>query len=618
MDRRKFLRRAGAFSIPMLAGVPGVHAAGGNFLTSLLPPSSNRVLVLIQLIGGNDGLNTLVPTDQLSELQQVRSNVYMPATSLLPITTNLAFHSRMAGMQQLFNAGKISIVQDVGYPNQNRSHFRSTDIWTTASDSTTQLDTGWMGRHLETEFVNYPTGYPSASLPHPPAISMGSVANATCQGMVTNLSQTVEDPYDSTTLALGGNTTLPNDNYGDELGFLRTAIEQTNAYGSVIRDAANLGNNSPGVTYPSGSHLASQLKNVALLISGGLQTQIYVVSLGGFDTHSGQVDGVNTTDGQHANLLQFLSEGIAAFQADLEALGLADRVLGMTFSEFGRRIRSNGSVGTDHGTAAPQFLFGNCVSGTVLGNNPTIDTSVSQDEGVPMQYDFRDLYGSVLVDWFGVADADVRSLLYPNFVYLPVAGGCAASLPVDLLNFTATGRDKRVELEWQTSFESENAGFEVERSTDGRNFRPIGFVAAREADARGYRDYAFTDADVVEGPTYYYRLKQKDFDGGFEYSPIRTARLLGTAVGEWSVGTPQPNPATSQTTVQVFAPVDGRVTYALYDASGRKLFGDSTAVAGRRDTRIDVPLGRVPAGIYTLRFRAGGGDFVNRKLVVSK
>ena len=231
MDRRNFLRRAGAVSLPLLTGVPGIKAAGSSFLTSLLPPGSDRVLVLVQLNGGNDGLNTLIPTDQLGNLQSVRSNIYQPESSLRPITTSLSLHSRMGGMQQLYNEGKVSIVQSVGYPNQNRSHFRSSDIWTTGSDATTELETGWLARHLEVEYPDFPDNYPNPGSPHPPAISMGNIPNATCQGYVTNMSQTVTDPSRLTFLAPGGNTPLPDDSYGDELGFLRVAIEQTNAYG---------------------------------------------------------------------------------------------------------------------------------------------------------------------------------------------------------------------------------------------------------------------------------------------------------------------------------------------------------------------------------------------------
>ncbi|MEO0733165.1 MAG: DUF1501 domain-containing protein [Bacteroidota bacterium] len=612
MDRRNFLRSAGTLSLPLLGGLRGVQAAGSSLLTSLLPPNSDKVLVLIQLAGGNDGLNTLIPIDQMGAYQSVRANVAQPQSSLRAITNSLAMHSRMEGMEQLFKDERLSIIQSVGYPNQNRSHFRSTDIWSTASDATTELDTGWLGRHLEVNFPGYPEGYPSDDSPHPPAISMGSTANATCQGLITNMSQTVQNPFNLTYLAPGGETPLPEDNYGDELGFLRVAIAQTNAYGSYIQDAANNGNTI--ATYPN-NHLANQLKNVARMISGGLQTQVYVVRQGGYDTHAGQVSG-GTTNGQHAGLLDDLSQSIAAFQADLDALDLADRVLGMTFSEFGRRIRSNNSNGTDHGDAAPMFLFGNCATGTILGDNPTIDTGVDQNTGVPMQYDFRDVYGSVLVDWFEVPEASVRSLLYPGFVYLPVADSCAAVLPVELLDFTATGAEKTIDLRWRTSKEVDNIGFDVERSLDGRTFISIARVPAATPGPDGVREYELRDFDVETGPLYYYRLRQEDVDGSFTHSPIRTARLRGSAVGEWSFGHAFPNPASEETVVQVYAPQDGRVNYSLFSSDGRRLFTDGTVVYGRRDNQLTIRLGRVPAGTYTLRFTAGNGEYTTRSLIV--
>lgn len=615
MDRRKFLRRAGAFSLPFIAGVPGVRAAGSSAFSALLPPDSGKVLVLIQLAGGNDGLNTLIPTDQLGALQSVRSNIYLPPSSLKPLTNSLSLHGRMGGMQNMFDAGQLSIVQSVGYPNQNRSHFRSTDIWTTASDASVEMETGWLGRHLEVDFPGFPEGYPREDAWDPPAISMGNVANATCQGLVSNLSQTVTDPFDSTTLTIGGNTPLPNDNYGTELGFLRVAIEQTNEYGDRIREAAN---NNAGYSEGnySGSRLGQQLENVVRLIKGGLKTSVYVVTMGGFDTHDTQTSGSSTTAGRHADLLTELSDGIAAFQQHLQANDLADRVMGMTFSEFGRRIRSNGSRGTDHGTAAPLFVFGNCASGTILGDNPTIDTSVDQNEGVPMQYDFRDVYGSLLVDWFQVDESSVRSLLYPGFVYLPVANGCANSLPVDLLNFTAAGRDKTIDLDWQTATEANNDGFVVERSQDGRDFVSVGWVPATEAANGGVRNYRLTDENVRKGPLYYYRLKQMDRDGAFEYSPIRTARLAGAAVGQWSFGHAYPNPVDTETTLQVYAPTDGRVDYVLYNSAGQRILSDSVTVYGRQDNQLTVRVGRVPAGVYTLRLTSGDGKYTNRKLVV--
>ena len=174
------------------------------------------------------------------------------------------------------------------------------------------------------------------------------------------------------------------------------AIGQTNAYGATIKEAAEAGDIA--VDYPAG-RFAGHLRNVARMIAGGLKTKVYVVSLGGFDTHARQVSA-NTTEGRHADLLGELSAGITAFQRDLDDRGLTDRVLGMTYSEFGRQIAANGSDGTDHGEAAPLFVFGGCAGGNVIGSNPEIPDEVDRGAAVPFEFDFRDVYGSVLVDWF--------------------------------------------------------------------------------------------------------------------------------------------------------------------------------------------------------------------------
>ena len=188
---------------------------------------------------------------------------------------------------------------------------------------------------------------------------------------------------------------------------------QTNAYNDVIQTANDNGANL-STKYEDDDSLASKLKIVAKLIAGGLKTKVYVVNLGGFDTHALQVDGSDQTTGDHAELLSSLSKSICAFQDDLEQLGLDERVVGMAYSEFGRRIRSNDSLGIDHGTAGPMMLFGSCVNPAVLGDNPEISPDVDNQEGVPMQFDFRSVYGSVLMDWFEVEEQVVKDLLYDD------------------------------------------------------------------------------------------------------------------------------------------------------------------------------------------------------------
>lgn len=427
MKRRKFLKAAGTVvSLPILLNGFRLSAMSRHSIFRTLNNETDRVLVIIQLNGGNDGLNMLTPLDQYGRLANARLNILIPEMELLGLSdTSLGFHPQMAGVLNLYDNARLNIIQSVGYPEQNRSHFRSTDIWTSGSPADESWTTGWLGRFFESGHPGFPEGYPSEEYPHPFAITMGSIVSETCQGTAANFSMTLNDPFSLAPLTQGAPGEVPDTPYGDELEFLRTTIAQSNAYSESVLEAANSGSNR--ATYPEGNRLGEQLKNVALLVSGGLQTKVYVVSIGGFDTHANQVEAGKPLVGEHSTLLQNLSEAIAAFQADLQAQGLEQRVIGMTFSEFGRQIRSNDSYGTDHGSAAPLLVFGPCVNPGVLGDNPEIPDQVEPQEGVPMQFDFRDVYGSILMDWFEVGEEAVRSLLHPDFQYLPVLQPCAVN-----------------------------------------------------------------------------------------------------------------------------------------------------------------------------------------------
>jgi uncharacterized protein (DUF1501 family) len=614
MNRRNFLRTTGALSVPALLQ-QGIAANPLALFSQLSRSDNDNILVLIRLAGGNDGLNTVIGLDQLENLRQVRSNIVLPDSGIIGLDTNTGLHGVMTGMQELFQEGKLGIVQAAGYPNQNRSHFRSTDIWTTASAANEVITTGWLGRYLEIDHPEYPTNYPNEDFPYPLGMTMGNVVSETCQGQASNFSVAVNNPFNYLYIAPGGNTPLPDNYYGSEVSFVRDLIGQSNTYGAVVQEAAQAGE-SRSENYTDGS-LSRQLRNIATLISGGLGTKVYIATLGGFDTHSGQTNGDNTT-GVHANLLRELSDSIRAFTEDLELLGASHRVLGMTFSEFGRRIRSNQSNGSDHGDAAPLFLFGDCVQGGILGNSPEIDTEVAQNVGVPMQYDFRDIYGSVLVDWFDVPAATVQNLVNGSFTYLPIAGGCLASLPVDLLSMTVTGYDVNVEIAWQTDNEINNRGFAVERSDDGRNFRRIGWVDAAPITGNSVKDYRFEDNNVLRGRTYYYRLKQEDLDGTYNYGPVKVARLRGSAIADWAVGLPRPNPVSPDSYIKVYAPTDATATFELMDVQGRRVRTGTITLAGGQDSRVMLrPEGLAP-GTYMWRLRTKEGKQFARKLVVNR
>ncbi|MEO1257835.1 MAG: DUF1501 domain-containing protein [Bacteroidota bacterium] len=425
MKRRKFIQSAG-LSVPLMVNGMNLRAMPKSSIFSAISSENDKVLVLIQLNGGNDGLATITPLDQYDKLANVRGNILIPQGSLLDVGSDNAFHPSMTGLKSQFDDGRMSVVQSVGYPNQNRSHFRSTDIWTSGSPADQQWTTGWLGRYLQEGAPDYPAGYPNSDCPDPFAITMGSLVSETCQGTAINYSLAINDPFSLNPLLDLEGSVPPMTPYGDELTFLRDSIEQTNAYGEVISNAASSASNM--VTYPGldANPLANQLKNVALMIAGGLQTKVYVVSIGGFDTHANQI-GDSPSVGVHANLLSQLSQAVDTFQRDLVLLGLDQRVLTMTFSEFGRRIRSNDSLGTDHGDAAPLMLFGSCIAPGFIGDNPEIPVNPGVQDAIAMQYDFRNVYGSVLMDWFEVAEDDVKNLLFADFNHLPIIEGCEAT-----------------------------------------------------------------------------------------------------------------------------------------------------------------------------------------------
>ncbi len=422
MKRRKFIQSTG-LSIPLIVNGMNLRAMPKSSIFSAISGDNDKVLILIQLNGGNDGLATITPLDQYDKLANARGNILIPQSSLLDVGFNNAFHPNMTGIKSVFDDGRMAVVQSVGYPNQNRSHFRSTDIWTSGSPANETWTTGWLGRNFEVDAPDYPEGYPSAEYPDPFAITMGSLVSETCQGSAVNYSLAINDPFNLNPLLDLEGSTVPNTPYGDELTFLRQTIEQTNAYGEVITNAAESANNLADYPAADANPFANQLKNVARMITGGLQTKVYVVSLGGFDTHANQV-GDNPALGNHATLMLWLSDAIKSFQEDLVLLGLDQRVLTMTFSEFGRRIRSNDSFGTDHGDAAPLMLFGSCVAPGFIGDNPEIPDNPEVGDAVAMQYDFRNVYGSVFMDWFDIAEDDVKNLLFPEFSHIPIIEGC--------------------------------------------------------------------------------------------------------------------------------------------------------------------------------------------------
>jgi uncharacterized protein (DUF1501 family) len=505
MKRREFIQStSAAVSLPVFLNGIGLTSVSHAALFNAINLESDRVLVLVQLNGGNDGLSTVLPLDQYSNLANARPNILVPESSGLIIEDNVALHEKFEGIRNLYTEGKVGIINSVGYPDQNRSHFRSTDIWTSGSPSDEVWTTGWLGRLMDDYHPDYPSGYPNIEFPAPLAITMGSLLSSTCQGAVTNLSLALNDPFELDPLNPGIEDDVPSNHFGQELVFLRQTVAQTNAYSSVITDAANLGTNM--AEYPENNDLATQLKNIALMISGGLQTKIYIANIGGFDTHANQVFNGLPLDGNHQFLLDQVSTAIEAFQQDLEMQGLEERVVGMTFSEFGRRIRSNDSFGTDHGTAGPMFLFGSCVNPGIIGHNPEIPEQVGVLDGVPMQYDFRDVYGSLLMDWFEVSEDMVKDIIYQDFTYMPIVNVCnevinnSSELVFDVPEITVYPNPFRDRTMIRFETEQERARLSVFNTIGGE----VAVLFDKELQA-GKHEVPFDGRRLAPG-TYYIRL----------------------------------------------------------------------------------------------------------------
>jgi len=425
MKRREFISRtASGTLLPMMLGGFTVKAFGESPLLERLVAAAtetDRVLVLIQLNGGNDGLNTVLPLSEYSNLAKARASILIPEAKVLKLTDATGLHPSMSGLADLYADGKLAVVQSVGYPSPNFSHFRATDIWLTASDANQYISSGWMGRYLAEEFPVYPEGFPNAVMPDPLAIQIGSTITPGLQGPGVSMGMTITDPTKFYQLVTGTVDPAPNTPAGHELTFIRQVSQQTQQYASVIKNAAAKAANLSTLYPASPDHtLGDQLKVVARLIAGGLKTRIYVVTLGGFDTHSNQAVEGATETGNHANLLRRLSKAITAFQDDLTLLNVDHRVVGMTFSEFGRRILANASGGTDHGSAAPLIVFGKNINAGIIGANPIIPATVTAANNLPMQYDFRSVYASILRDWFGVPQSELEEVLLRDFQSLPI------------------------------------------------------------------------------------------------------------------------------------------------------------------------------------------------------
>lgn len=367
----------------------------------------SKILVVVQMGGGNDGLNTVIPYG-MGAYYQARPTLGIQPDKLLPLNGQLALNPVMGGLSDLYKQGKVALLQAVGYPNPNRSHFRSIEIWQTAQPDKIG-DTGWLGRYLDLYAAAKPDNIFSAVNVEPTlpkTLSSNKV-------MVPSVSNVFDfrfrtDPQymqDRKTQVAAFNEIYESFNLKrPHVDLLRKTGVDANKASDYLQQIVRQYRGD--VKYPEGS-FGNGLKFIAQMIAGGVDSRIFTVSLDGFDTHTNQTRTQN-------GLLKQLSDGVSAFQSDLSAHGLQDDVLILCFSEFGRRVAENGGHGTDHGTAAPVFVIGNSVKGGIYGDHASLSDLDAGD--LKYKIDFRSIYATLSDRWL---KADSRQILGANFETIP-------------------------------------------------------------------------------------------------------------------------------------------------------------------------------------------------------
>jgi len=415
-SRRTFLRQIGvAGTASFLLGKTPLMAITSSPLAMALSSAmtEDRILVLIRLKGGNDGLNTIIPLFDYGTYQSGRADIAIPQNEVINLTGELGMPNTMGALENMWLDGQMKLVNNVGYEDHNLSHFRSTDIWSAAVDADQQASSGWLGRMLGEQFPDFLTDPPA----EPPAIQMGSAGNLVFNNLDGfDMSLNVANPEQLYDIAQTGQLydplAVPECHYGEQLSYLRSVANNTFRYAEVVAEAFDQGSNS--VEYDNGG-IAEQLALVARMIRGGLGTKLYMVVHDGFDTHANQ--GNN-----HPQLMNQLARAVQAFHEDLSNGGHGQRVLSMTFSEFGRRIEQNASGGTDHGAAAPLLMFGEGLNGNgSLGGLPNLQ-EVDQNGNLQYTVDFRQIYATVLEQWLCIDPTLVDQVMGESFERLSGLG----------------------------------------------------------------------------------------------------------------------------------------------------------------------------------------------------
>jgi uncharacterized protein (DUF1501 family) len=417
--RREFLKKgmvglASTWALPAFLNqtLLQMHVEAADALVQPATGKDGPILVVLQMGGGNDGLNTLVPFDD-DAYHAARPTLGIKKDETLKVWDQMGLNPALQPLQGIYDAGNLAVIQGVGYPNPNRSHFRSMEIWHTAADSNRYEQTGWLGRYFDsacagcdpTVGVNIGSMSPQAfasksgrgiSMANPRSYKFVGESDAEMAAM------TGSDEGDSAGGSIGELSGKGMDPAGgSQIDFLTKTVLDAQVSSGVIQKITAGPRRS--ATYP-GSKLANDLRLVADLIAGGLSTRIYYVNQGGYDTHANQRNA-------HDRQLAEMAGALSAFLADLRAQGNGGRVMVMTFSEFGRRVKENGSQGTDHGTAGPMFLAGGGIKAGLHGTAPSLTDLDNGD--LKFTTDFRAVYATIMERWMKTDSQAVLGRAFP-------------------------------------------------------------------------------------------------------------------------------------------------------------------------------------------------------------
>ncbi len=416
--RREFIQNGLSFvalglAMPtfLMRAASAQAAPGGSPFGGLPAIPAGKTLVVIEMTGGNDGLNTVIPYTA-PEYALFRPTIGVPKGNVVQIGGGLGLHPRLAPLKTLFDRGQLAVVTGVGYPNPNRSHFQSMDIWQTGSPQINAQDrTGWLARYFDAD--GHFQGNPLSGVSLGSALPLALFADAAptsvigsgtdygfgSKGPDQGVRDALKSLYAQGTVA-GSNAEFVR-NVGSDAYASTAALKQALSASEAGGDAA--------VKYPLGSGLASGLQTISKLIVGGVGSRVYYLSLGGFDTHANQ-------PGQQAYLLGQLAEAVTAFVTDLDQRGHGQDVAVMTFSEFGRRCHENGSQGTDHGAASVMFVAGGGIKGGIYGDYPSL---ADLEEGdLRFHTDFRSVYATLLDNWLGANSQPILGGAYPHLAFV--------------------------------------------------------------------------------------------------------------------------------------------------------------------------------------------------------